>query len=151
MKPHIEEAWRALRLADRDIKVFDILMEEPEAHLSIVLFHAQQAVEKSLKKEMARTTIDRPIINSPYTEPSRHWRYERGAPFRWSKAAALRATWSPRRVPKPSTIRAYLSRFHVRQIVTLFNLLSCAERSQCSKQFIFGESPGLVTTLTMSH
>ena len=49
MKPHIEEAWRALRPADRDIKVFDILVEEPEAHLSIVLFHAQQAVEKSLK------------------------------------------------------------------------------------------------------
>lgn len=26
---------------------------------------------------MARTTIDRLIINSPYEEPSRHWRYER--------------------------------------------------------------------------
>ncbi len=24
-----------------------------------------------------RATIDRLIINSPYTEPSRHWRYER--------------------------------------------------------------------------
>ena len=24
-----------------------------------------------------RTMIDRLIINSPYTEPSRHWRYER--------------------------------------------------------------------------
>ena len=49
MKPHIEEAWRALHMADRDITVFDILVEKPEAHLSIVLFHAQQAVEKSLK------------------------------------------------------------------------------------------------------
>jgi type III restriction enzyme len=26
---------------------------------------------------MARTTIDRLIINSPYAEPARHWRYER--------------------------------------------------------------------------
>jgi len=26
---------------------------------------------------MARTTIDRLIINSPYEEPTRHWRYER--------------------------------------------------------------------------
>ena len=26
---------------------------------------------------MARTTIDRLIINSPYEEPQRHWRYER--------------------------------------------------------------------------
>lgn len=49
MKPHLEEAWRSLRLADRDIKAFDILRGDPEAHLSIVGFHAQQAVEKSLK------------------------------------------------------------------------------------------------------
>ena len=26
---------------------------------------------------MSRTTIDRLIINSPYEEPARHWRYER--------------------------------------------------------------------------
>jgi NAD(P)H-flavin reductase len=26
---------------------------------------------------MARTTIDRLIINSPYEQPARHWRYER--------------------------------------------------------------------------
>ncbi len=58
MKPHIEEAWRALRLADRDIKVFDILVEEPEAHLSIVLFHAQQAVEKSLKAVLFSRRIE---------------------------------------------------------------------------------------------
>ena len=49
MTPYSEEAWRALQLADRDIKVFDILKQEPEAHISIVCFHAQQAVEKSLK------------------------------------------------------------------------------------------------------
>ena len=28
-------------------------------------------------KSMSSATIDRLIINSPYTEPSRHWRYER--------------------------------------------------------------------------
>jgi HEPN domain-containing protein len=58
MKPHIEEAWRALHLADRDITVFDILVEEPEAHLSIVLFHAQQAVEKSLKAVLFSRQIE---------------------------------------------------------------------------------------------
>lgn len=49
MKPHIEEAWRWLRLADRNITAFSILKQEPEAHASIVNFHAQQAVEKALK------------------------------------------------------------------------------------------------------
>jgi HEPN domain-containing protein len=49
MKPNIEEAWRSLRLADRDITAFTILKQEPEAHASVVNFHAQQAVEKSLK------------------------------------------------------------------------------------------------------
>ena len=49
MKPHLEEAWRSLRLADRDIQAFDVLKERPEVHISMVCFHAQQAVEKSLK------------------------------------------------------------------------------------------------------
>jgi len=58
MKPHLEEAWRSLRLADRDIKAFEILKEEPEAHLSIVCFHAQQAVEKSLKAVLFSRQIE---------------------------------------------------------------------------------------------
>ena len=58
MKPHIEEAWRSLQLADRDIKVFEILSDEPEAHLSIVCFHAQQAVEKSLKAVLFSRQIE---------------------------------------------------------------------------------------------
>lgn len=49
MKPHIEEALLSLRLADRDIKAFEVLSKDPEVHLSVVCFHAQQAVEKSLK------------------------------------------------------------------------------------------------------
>lgn len=57
MKPHLEEAWRSLRLADRDIKAFDILRADPEAHLSIVCFHAQQAVEKSLKAVLSCTRL----------------------------------------------------------------------------------------------
>lgn len=48
MKPHIEEAWRALALADRDITAFDILRTN-DAHIAIIGFHAQQAIEKSLK------------------------------------------------------------------------------------------------------
>jgi HEPN domain-containing protein len=49
MKPHIEEAFLSLRLADRDIKAFEVLSKDPEVHLSVACFHAQQAVEKSLK------------------------------------------------------------------------------------------------------
>jgi HEPN domain-containing protein len=58
MKPHLEEAWRSLRLADRDIKAFDVLKERPEVHISIVCFHAQQAVEKSLKAVLFSRQIE---------------------------------------------------------------------------------------------
>jgi HEPN domain-containing protein len=58
MEPHLEEAWRALRLADRDIKAFEILKQEPEAHISTVCFHAQQAVEKSLKAVLFSRPIE---------------------------------------------------------------------------------------------
>ena len=58
MQPHIEEAWRSLQLADRDITAFHILSKEPEAHLSIVCFHAQQAVEKSLKAVLFSRQIE---------------------------------------------------------------------------------------------
>ena len=58
MQPHIEEAWRSLQLADRDITAFRILSKEPEAHLSIVCFHAQQAVEKSLKAVLFSRRIE---------------------------------------------------------------------------------------------
>ena len=49
MKPHLEEAWRSLRLAERDIQAFNILKTSPQVHISMAYFHAQQAVEKSLK------------------------------------------------------------------------------------------------------
>ena len=42
MKPHIEEALLSLRLADRDIKAFEVLSNDPEVHLSVACFHAQQ-------------------------------------------------------------------------------------------------------------
>jgi len=58
MQPHIEEAWRSLQLADRDITAFHILSKEPEAHLSIACFHAQQAVEKSLKAVLFSRRIE---------------------------------------------------------------------------------------------
>ena len=58
MQPHIEEAWRSLQLADRDITAFHILSKEPEAHLSIVCFHAQPAVEKSLKAVLFSRRIE---------------------------------------------------------------------------------------------
>lgn len=58
MKPNVEEALRSLRLADRDIKAFDILKNSPEAHSSVVCFHAQQAVEKSLKAVLYLNLIE---------------------------------------------------------------------------------------------
>jgi len=58
MQPHIEEAWRALRLADRDITAFHILSQEPEVHFSVACFHAQQAVEKSLKAVLFSRRIE---------------------------------------------------------------------------------------------
>ena len=45
----VDQARRLLALADRDIKAFHVLKEAPEISLVTVCFHAQQAVEKSLK------------------------------------------------------------------------------------------------------
>jgi hypothetical protein len=49
MKPELSEALRALRMADKDIAALDYIYEAPVVADSIVGFHAQQAVEKSLK------------------------------------------------------------------------------------------------------
>ncbi len=49
MKPHLEEAALMLRMADRDIAAFEVLSRAEEVHLSIVCFHAQQAIEKCFK------------------------------------------------------------------------------------------------------
>lgn len=58
MKPHLEEAWRSLRLADRDLKAFEVLKKDPEVHPSTLYFHAQQAVEKSLKAVLFAQQIE---------------------------------------------------------------------------------------------
>jgi hypothetical protein len=58
-KPATAEAQALLRAAERDRKTVELLLQHPDAPVSSVCFHAQQ------------------FINSPYTEPSRHWRYER--------------------------------------------------------------------------
>jgi HEPN domain-containing protein len=49
MTPQREEALRSLRLADRDIAAFEALLRHPEVPAAIACFHAQQAIEKSLK------------------------------------------------------------------------------------------------------
>jgi len=58
MSPHIEEALRALRLADRDIHAFHVLKNDPDCHLSVVCFHAQQAIEKSIKAVLFSRRIE---------------------------------------------------------------------------------------------
>ena len=58
MSPNLEEAWRSLRLADRDIRAFEVLNQDGSVHLSVVCFHAQQAVEKSLKAVLFARRIE---------------------------------------------------------------------------------------------
>jgi HEPN domain-containing protein len=58
MKPNIEEALLSLGLADRDIKAFEVLSNAAGVHLSVVFFHAQQAVEKALKAALFTHQIE---------------------------------------------------------------------------------------------
>ena len=44
-----DEAKSLLELAERDYKAFTILVDDPEAHISSALFHAQQYAEKTMK------------------------------------------------------------------------------------------------------
>ncbi len=55
MKPHLEESQRAIQMADRDIYAFTILKADEGVHLSVVYFHAQQAIEKLWKFLLQRT------------------------------------------------------------------------------------------------
>lgn len=52
MTPSHEEARRLLRLARRDHAACHALINAPDVAIEIALFHAQQAVEKSLKAVM---------------------------------------------------------------------------------------------------
>ncbi|MBF0176762.1 MAG: HEPN domain-containing protein [Magnetococcales bacterium] len=56
--PHIEEALRSLRLADRDIAAFETLRDAPRSSLVSACFHAQQAVEKCLKAVLFQNRIE---------------------------------------------------------------------------------------------
>ena len=58
MKPYIEEAWRMLKLAGRDARAFEVLAESGDVHNSIVCFHAQQAIEKSMKAVLFSLCIE---------------------------------------------------------------------------------------------
>lgn len=49
MTPLGNEAESLLELAERDYKAFMILVDDPEAHVSSALFHAQQYAEKTMK------------------------------------------------------------------------------------------------------
>lgn len=49
MTPLGNEAESLLELAERDYKAFMILVDDPEAHVSSSLFHAQQYAEKTMK------------------------------------------------------------------------------------------------------
>lgn len=63
MTPNIEEALRALRLADQDVAAFRVLRDAPGVSLATACFHAQQAVEKSLKAVLFRCNIEFPPVH----------------------------------------------------------------------------------------
>ncbi len=57
MKRPEDLARRFLALADRDIRAFRKLSDDPEIDDEVVGFHAQQAVEKSLKAVLAKHRV----------------------------------------------------------------------------------------------
>jgi HEPN domain-containing protein len=57
MTPQLEEAAQLLNAAERDRTAFRILSRDAEAPNEIVLFHAQQAAEKSIKAALAAQGI----------------------------------------------------------------------------------------------
>jgi len=57
MKQPVDLARAYLKLADRDIKALDLLIRSEEIDDETVGFHAQQAVEKSLKAVLALHAI----------------------------------------------------------------------------------------------
>ena len=58
MTPHLEEALRFLRLADRDIAVLAHIKDHTDIHISMICFHAQQAIEKCLKALLFERRIE---------------------------------------------------------------------------------------------
>ena len=58
MKRPEDLARRFLALADRDIRAFRKLSDDPEIDDEVVGFHAQQAVEKSLKAVLAKHRVE---------------------------------------------------------------------------------------------
>lgn len=56
--PHIEEALRSLRLADRDIIAFETLRDSSRASLASACFHAQQLIEKCIKAVLFQNQIE---------------------------------------------------------------------------------------------
>ena len=55
---------------------------------------------------MAQTTIDRLIVNSPYEEPVKHWRYDRQT--RLFDLADGRRAEVPSRFPHPAQVRLHV-------------------------------------------
>jgi HEPN domain-containing protein len=63
MTPSVEEALRALRLADQDAAAFFALRDAPGINLATACFHAQQAVEKCLKAVLFKNCIEFPPVH----------------------------------------------------------------------------------------
>ncbi len=60
MTPQLEESQRLLRLAHRDRKAFEALLQATDVDPAVACFHAQQAVEKALKAVMCFRDLEYP-------------------------------------------------------------------------------------------
>lgn len=58
MTPPREEAERLLAIAGRDARAFRVLAASPEVDPVVALFHAQHAVEKSLKAVLSLHNVE---------------------------------------------------------------------------------------------
>ena len=58
MEAHLEEAHRSMRLAERDLRAYQVLKVSPGIDLSTIGFHAQQVIEKSIKAVLFLNNIE---------------------------------------------------------------------------------------------
>lgn len=58
-----ERAGGLLKLAEQDLDAFDVLLKSDKIHDRTLGFHAQQAVEKSLKAWLALLGVDYPFTH----------------------------------------------------------------------------------------
>ncbi len=103
MSRPIDLARHFLALADRDIRAFRKLVDDPEIDEATVGFLAQQAIEKSLKATLALYTApfgERTILSSFSTSSLTPKGFFRPMPTPWTNStlmplSSVTALWNP--------------------------------------------------------